>query len=63
MANSTPNPSQVCLKAAAIFEALKELLVILAGLGLLALVHCDAQPFAERQALHLHLTSSPGRPR
>jgi uncharacterized membrane protein (DUF2068 family) len=63
MANSTSNPSQLGLKAAALFEALKGLLVILAGLGLLAFVHRDAQAFAERLVLHLHLNPARHYPR
>jgi uncharacterized membrane protein (DUF2068 family) len=63
MANGKSNPPQVGLKAAALFEALKGLLVILAGLGLLAFVHCDAQAFAERMALHLHLNPAHHYPR
>jgi uncharacterized membrane protein (DUF2068 family) len=55
MANGAPNPPQVGLKSAALFEALKGLLVIMAGLGLLAFAHHDAQAFAERLVLHLHL--------
>src|SRR5215813_12208019 len=51
------------LKAAAIFEALKGLLVILAGFGLLALVHRDAQTFAESLALRLHLNPARHYPR
>jgi uncharacterized membrane protein (DUF2068 family) len=63
MANSTSNLSQLGLKAAALFEALKGLLVILAGLGLLAFVHRDAQAFAERLVLHLHLNPARHYPR
>jgi uncharacterized membrane protein (DUF2068 family) len=63
MANSTSNPSQLGLKAAALFEALKGLLVILVGLGLLAFVHRDAQAFAERLVLHLHLNPARHYPR
>jgi uncharacterized membrane protein (DUF2068 family) len=63
MANGTSNPPQVGLKAAALFEALKGLLVILAGFGLLAFVHRDAQAFAERLALHLHLNPARHYPR
>jgi hypothetical protein len=47
MANSSTNQSTAGLKAAALFETLKGMLVILAGLGLLALVHRDAQALAE----------------
>ena len=63
MANGTSNPPQVGLKAAAFFEALKGLLVILAGFGLLAFVHRDAQAFSERLALHLHLNPARHYPR
>jgi uncharacterized membrane protein (DUF2068 family) len=63
MAYGASNSSQVGLKAAAIFEALKGLLVILAGLGLLAFVHRDAQAFAERLVLHLHLNPARHYPR
>jgi len=63
MANSTSNPPQIGLKAAAVFEALKGLLVILAGLGLLAFVHRDAQAFAERLVLNLHLNPARHYPR
>ena len=63
MANGTSNPPQVGLKAAALLEALKGLLVILAGFGLLAFVHRDAQAFAERLALHLHLNPARHYPR
>lgn len=61
--NSASNPSQVGLKAAALFEALKGLLVILAGLGLLAFIHRDAQAFAERLVFHLHLNPARHYPR
>src|SRR5262245_37595061 len=63
MANGTTNSPQVGLKAAALFEALKGLLVILAGFGLLAFVHRDAQAFAERLVLHLHLSPARHYPR
>jgi len=53
--NGASNSPQVGLKAAALFEALKGLVVILAGLGLLAFVHHDTRMFIERLALHLHL--------
>jgi uncharacterized membrane protein (DUF2068 family) len=49
------NSPRVGLKAAALFEALKGLLVIMAGLGLLIFVHHDTRAFIERLALHLHL--------
>src|SRR5215470_18817732 len=63
MANGASNSPQVGLKAAAMFEALKGLLVIVAGLGLLAFVHRDAQAFAERLVLHLHLNPARHYPR
>jgi len=63
MANDASNPPKVGLKAAALFEALKGLLVILAGLGLLTFVHRDAQAFAERLVLHLHLNPARHYPR
>jgi uncharacterized membrane protein (DUF2068 family) len=63
MANGASNPPHVGLKAAALFEALKGLLVILAGLGLLAFVRHDAQAFAERLVLHLHLNPARHYPR
>jgi uncharacterized membrane protein (DUF2068 family) len=54
---------QAGLKVAALFEALKGLLIILAGCGLLALLHRDAQAFAERLVLHLHLNPARHYPR
>src|SRR5262249_42934930 len=63
MANGISNPTHVGLKAAALFEALKGLLVILAGLGLLAFVHHDAQAFAERLVHQLHLNPARHYPR
>src|SRR5215471_21835247 len=63
MVNDTSNHSPVGLKAAALFEALKGVLVILAGVGLLAFVHRDAQAFAERLVVHLHLNPARHYPR
>jgi uncharacterized membrane protein (DUF2068 family) len=63
MGNNTSNPPHVGLKAAALFEALKGLLVILAGLGLLAFVRHDAQAFAESLVRHLHLNPARHYPR
>src|SRR5262249_9600821 len=63
MANGASNSPRVGLKAAALLEALKGLLVILAGLGLLAFVNRDAQAFAERLVLHLHLNPARHYPR
>ena len=63
MSNDVSNPTHVGLKAAALFEALKGLMVILAGLGLLAFVHHDAQAFAERLVHQLHLNPARHYPR
>ncbi|WP_416052315.1 DUF2127 domain-containing protein [Cupriavidus basilensis] len=43
------------LKGIALFEAAKGVLVILAGLGLVALLHRDAQALAEAIVARLHL--------
>jgi uncharacterized membrane protein (DUF2068 family) len=43
------------VRAVAVFEALKGALVVLAGFGLLALVHSDLQYFAEELIEFLHL--------
>lgn len=43
------------IRTVALFEAAKGLLVLLAGFGLLSLVHHDAQGFAERLLAHAHL--------
>lgn len=55
MTNNPSNTSHAGLKAVAMFEALKGLLVLLGGFGLLALVHHDVQAFVERIVVHLHL--------
>jgi uncharacterized membrane protein (DUF2068 family) len=51
------------LRTVAAFEAAKGLVVIVAGLGLLALVHRDAQAIAERLITHLHLDPASRVPR
>lgn len=51
------------LRAIAAFEAAKGLLVLLAGAGLLALVHHDVQRFAETLVGRLHLNPSKHYPR
>ncbi len=51
------------LHVVAIFEAAKGALVILAGLGLLALIHRDAQKIAENIVRHLHLNPAMHFPR
>jgi uncharacterized membrane protein (DUF2068 family) len=43
------------VRAVAVFEAGKGAVVLLAGFGLLSLVHSDAQHAAERIVHHLHL--------
>lgn len=43
------------IRVVAIFEAAKGLIVIVAGLGLLALIHRDVQALAEEIVRHLHL--------
>jgi uncharacterized membrane protein (DUF2068 family) len=47
----------------AVFEAAKGLLVLLAGFGLLSLVHRDAQHAAETIVRHLHLNPARHYPR
>jgi uncharacterized membrane protein (DUF2068 family) len=56
--NDASNSPQVGLKAAALFEAVKGFLVIMAGLGLLAFVRPDTRVCIERLAFHLHLNSA-----
>ena len=46
------------LRIVAIFELAKGLLVLFAGLGLLAFLHRDIQDVAEELLLHLHLNPS-----
>jgi uncharacterized membrane protein (DUF2068 family) len=51
------------LRAVALFEAGKGALVLLAGCGLLALVHRDVEAVAEQLLLHLHLNPANHYPR
>jgi len=51
------------LRAVALFEAGKGLLVLLAGLGALELLHHDAQTAAEELVRHLHLNPASHYPR
>jgi uncharacterized membrane protein (DUF2068 family) len=51
------------LRAVAVFEAAKGLAVLVAGSGLLLLVHRDAQRLAERVVMHLHLNPASRYPR
>jgi uncharacterized membrane protein (DUF2068 family) len=51
------------VRAVALFEAAKGALVVLAGFGLLALVHRDAQQVAESLVRHMHLNPARHYPR
>lgn len=51
------------VRAAALFEAAKGAIVLLAGFGLLSLVHHDVQGFAERLVAHAHLNPASRYPR
>ena len=51
------------LRVVAAYEAAKGALVLLAGFGLLALIHQDAQHFAELLIAHMHLNPAKGYPR
>lgn len=54
---------EIGLRLAAIFEAGKGLLVLVAGSGLLLLVHRDVQDYAERLIAHAHLNPASHYPR
>jgi uncharacterized membrane protein (DUF2068 family) len=51
------------LRAVALFEAGKGLAVLVAGSGILLLVHRDVQAIAERLVAHLHLNPASRYPR
>ena len=51
------------LRAVALLEAVKGALVLLAGCGVLALIHHDVQLFAERLVGHTHLNPAAHYPR
>lgn len=51
------------IRLVAVFEALKGVLVLTAGLGLLSLVHHDLQATAERLVRHSHLNPARHYPR
>ncbi len=51
------------LRAVALFEAAKGGVVIIAGIGLLALIHRDVQRVAEEVVRHLHLNPAKRFPR
>lgn len=54
---------RIGLRLIALFEAAKGLVVLLAGSGLLLLVHRNVQAIAERVVLHLHLNPASRYPR
>ncbi len=51
------------IRAVALFEATKGAVVIMAGLGLLALIHHDVQAVAEQVVRHLHFNPAKRFPR
>lgn len=51
------------IRAVALLEAAKGILVVLVGVGLLSLVHHDVQRFAERLVAHAHLNPAARYPR
>jgi len=51
------------LRAVAVYEAAKAALVLLAGFGVLSLMHRDLQAVAEQLVAHLHLNPAKGYPR
>lgn len=51
------------LRTVAVWEAAKGALVLLAGFGLLSLVHHDLQRIAERMVMHAHLNPAARYPR
>jgi uncharacterized membrane protein (DUF2068 family) len=55
--------SRLGLRTIALFEAAKGLVVLVAGSGLLLLVHRDVQAMAERFVSHLHLDPAKRYPR
>ncbi len=58
-----PRAVRAGLRTVAVFEAAKGLLVMAAGLGLLALLHHDVQHAAEVVVRHLHLNPARHYPR
>ncbi len=56
-------PILTTVRMIALFEAAKAMLVLIAGLGLLSLVHHDVQAFAERLIRHSHLNPASHYPR
>jgi uncharacterized membrane protein (DUF2068 family) len=51
------------IRVVAVFEATKGILVLLAGIGVLTLIHQDIQLFADRLIEHLHLNPAKHYPR
>lgn len=62
-ASRAPAAHAVGLRLVGVFEAVKGLLVLLGGSGLLLLVNRDAQAIAERAIAHLHLNPASRYPR
>ena len=56
-------PILAAVRVVALFEAAKALVVLVAGLGLLALVDRDVEAFAERLVAHTHLNPASHYPR
>lgn len=50
------------LRAVALIEAAKGIIVLLVGCGLLTLIHKDVQQYAEQLIPHLHLNPAKGYP-
>jgi uncharacterized membrane protein (DUF2068 family) len=61
--NRTVTEIKAGVRAIAFFEALKGTLVLVAGFGLLALVHRDLEDLAERLVRHSHLNPASHYPR
>src|SRR4051812_4300349 len=55
--------TQIGLDAVAVVEGLKGLVILLAGFGLLSLVHRDVQAIAEDIVAHFHLNPASRYPR
>ncbi|MBI2801093.1 MAG: DUF2127 domain-containing protein [Gammaproteobacteria bacterium] len=51
------------LRAVAVYEALKGVLVLLMGFGLLSFIHRDLNQFADRVVAHFHLNPARRFPR
>lgn len=62
-APATAGYSLTGLRTVALYEATKGILVLVAGLGLLRLVHRDLQESAERLVRHLHMSPAAHYPR